>query len=128
FATSNDESTADYRWDVLDEDTRKWFRPSDVAIGTDGAIYVADWYDPIVGGHAMHDTVGYGRIYRIAPKGTKLRSPRLDLDSPKGQIAALLSPAVNVRNLGFVKLLEQGEKVLPDVQDIVENSTNPYHQ
>jgi glucose/arabinose dehydrogenase len=28
----------------------KWFRPSDVTIGTDGAIYVADWYDPVVGG------------------------------------------------------------------------------
>ena len=30
-----------------------WFRPSDALIGTDGALYVSDWYDPGVGGHAM---------------------------------------------------------------------------
>jgi hypothetical protein len=32
-----------------------WFRPSDVTVGTDGAVYVADWYDPVVG-HQMRDS------------------------------------------------------------------------
>ena len=32
------------------------FRPSDVCIGPDGAIYVADWFDARVGGHG---TRGY---------------------------------------------------------------------
>ena len=32
------------------------FRPSDVCIGPDGAIYVADWFDARVGGHGTRDT------------------------------------------------------------------------
>ena len=44
------------------------FRPSDVCIGPDGAIYVADWFDARVGGHGTRDTGQTGAIYRIAPK------------------------------------------------------------
>jgi putative membrane-bound dehydrogenase-like protein len=32
-----------------------WFRPSDVAVGTDCAIYVSDWYDPVVCGHNIRE-------------------------------------------------------------------------
>jgi putative membrane-bound dehydrogenase-like protein len=105
----------------------KWFRPSDVAIGTDGAIYVADWYDSMVGGHRMNDTTGTGRIYRIVPKGKKLLSPKLSLKNTKGQIEALLSPAVNVRNSGFVLLAAQGSKAIKDVKKLL-TATNPYHR
>lgn len=64
-----EEEVEDAKSRATDEDKTKWFRPSDVVVGTDGAIYVADWYDGMVGGHRMIDSTGYGRIYRITPKG-----------------------------------------------------------
>jgi hypothetical protein len=81
-----------------------WFRPSDVAIGTDGAVYVADWYDPGVGGHNVADKEGFGRIFRIAPKSDRTRPPKIDFDSVDGQIDALMSPAVNIRYLAANEL------------------------
>src|SRR5690554_1708889 len=127
FIASVETDNKDYRWNELDGDERKWFRPSDVSIGTDGAIYVADWYDPIVGGHQMHDKEGYGRIYRLAPKIEKLKSPIIDLETFEGQIQALLSPAINVRHQGFKLLKSQGEKALVAAKEIL-SSDNPYHR
>ncbi len=109
------------------EDKTKWFRPSDVVVGTDGAIYVADWYDGMVGGHRMIDSTGYGRIYRITPKGKNLPKPEIDLSSTEGQIAALLNPAVNVRNAGFALLAEKGDAAVEAVKEIL-NDENPYHR
>ena len=85
------------------------FGPADVTIGTDGAIYIADWYDPVVGGHQMKDSIGYGRIYRITPKNKKLANPKIDLSTIQGQIEAFKNPAVNVRNSAFEKLKQQGD-------------------
>ena len=125
--TSMPESTEAYKWNDIDGDTRKWFRPSDVAVGTDGAIYISDWYDPVVGGHQMMDNNGYGRIYRLTPKGKELKNPKLDLSTTKGQIGALLNPAINVRSLGFEKLKSQGEEAVETVAQIL-GSENPIHR
>lgn len=77
-----------------------WFRPSDVCVAPDGAVFVADWYDPGVGGHAMGD-IKQGRIYRLAPTGNKPAAPTIDLKSEKGLLAALASPNLAVRYLAM---------------------------
>ena len=110
-----------------DTDTTKWFRPSDVMIGTDGALYIADWNDPVVGGHQMRDKKGQGRIYRISPKNKKLETPAIDLNTIEGQIEALKSPAINVRNDGFEHLKRQGEKVVDQVKSLLKSENNYHH-
>ncbi len=129
FITSAKEDDKGYVWNDKKHDTdlTKWFRPSDVAVGTDGALYVADWYDAVVGGHQMKDLKSYGRIYRITPKNKKLTAPKIDLSTTVGQIEALKNPAVNVRNQGFEALKKQGKKAIKPVKELL-TSPNPYHQ
>ena len=129
FITSLSEDNALYVWNdsAANVHKEKWFRPSDVAIGTDGAIYVSDWYDPVVGGHQMQDKKGFGRIYRITPKNKTLHSPKIDLGTTEGQIAALRNPAINVRHLGFQQLKQQGESVVEPVSRLLKDE-NPYIQ
>lgn len=83
------------------------FRPSDVAVGPDGAIYVSDWFDARVGGHQDLDETTSGAIYRVAPKGFKPRAPEADYGTIAGCVEALKSPAVNVRGAAAMALLEQ---------------------
>jgi putative membrane-bound dehydrogenase-like protein len=129
FITSLSSDNEDYVWNDSAQNTKKekWFRPADVTIGTDGAIYIADWYDPVVGGHQMKDSIGYGRIYRIAPKNKKLITPKIDLNTTEGQIAALKSPAVNVRNSAFEKLKQQGVAAIQPVKKLLQDE-NPFVQ
>ena len=101
------------------------FRPSDVAVGPDGAIYVTDWYDGRVGGHTTLDDTCSGAIYRIAPKGFKSVIPEFDIETTAGQIEALKSPAVNVRHSGFIGLRDGGEKSYDAVVALL-NDSNEY--
>ncbi|HSJ04832.1 MAG TPA: PVC-type heme-binding CxxCH protein, partial [Verrucomicrobium sp.] len=95
------------------------FRPSDVTVGPDGALYVADWFDARVGGHSDLDGTTSGTIYRIAPKGFKSVVPKIDLATTEGQLAALRSPAPNVRYAGFAGLKAQGDKAITAVSELL---------
>ena len=89
----------------------QWYRPSDVAIAPDGSLFVADWYDPGVGGHNMGDREPgkvRGRIYRVAPPEAKSVVPKIDLSSASGAAAALQSPNKCAQYLGWQTLHEMG--------------------
>lgn len=102
------------------------FRPSDIAVGPDGALYVSDWYDARVGGHADLDDSCSGTIYRIAPKGFEPKIPQFDAATIDGALEALRSPAVNVRYLGFQALKSQGAEGLAAVSRFIESEENPF--
>ncbi len=128
FITSNKEKEfagSDFQGGKPNFELKTKFRPSDVCVGPDGAIYVADWFDARVGGHGTLDDAYTGTIYRIAPKGFKSVVPKLDLATTEGQIAALKSPAVNVRHSGFLRLKAQGAKAVPAVAALLKDE-NPY--
>jgi len=128
FLTSNKEKEfagSDFLGGKATGELKTKFRPSDACVGPDGAIYVADWFDARVGGHGTMDERYTGAIYRIAPKGFRSVVPKLDLTTTEGQIAALKSPAVNVRFSGFTRLKAQGEKAVPAVGALLADP-NPY--
>ena len=62
--------------------TDSWFRPVNMYIGPDGALYLLDYYrqyiehpewmaEDVVNSGALYNGTDKGRIYRITPKGTK---------------------------------------------------------
>ena len=109
---------------VISDERYIQFRPSDVCVGPDGAIYVCDWFDKRTGGHATLDDSCSGSIYRIAPKGFKPKVPAIDYSTTEGQLAGLQSPAVNTRFVGFSKLKAQGPKIIPAL--LAMKSDNEY--
>ena len=97
---------------ILESKKDQWFRPADVAIAPDGSLFVADWYDPGVGGHAVGD-LDRGRIYRVAPPKMKYMTEKTDVTSVEGAIKALLNPNPATRYLGWTSLAAMGEKAEP---------------
>ena len=89
-------------------------------------MYVSDWFDPRVGGHSDLDDKLLGTIYRIAPKGFKTSAPKVDLGTAVGCLAALQSPAVNVRFTALRSLVGLGVKELPALLTAAQQETNPH--
>lgn len=61
----------------------KAFRPVDVSVGPDGAIYAADWFNPVIGHYQSsyadpRRDRSHGRIWRVTAKGLpSVKAPNL---------------------------------------------------
>jgi putative heme-binding domain-containing protein len=100
-----------------------WFRPVDLQLGPDGAIYVADFYNRIIGHYEVPlDHPGRdrerGRIWRIVYRGTnqsaaiadggsKLRTFDLSRADVKQLISALAHPNITRRMLAMNQLVDR---------------------
>ncbi|HEY5919734.1 MAG TPA: PVC-type heme-binding CxxCH protein [Chryseolinea sp.] len=106
--------------DVL-KSVDQWFRPVDVCTAPDGSLFVADWYDPILGGGAAGDAV-QGRIYRVASNATSYDLPAFDLSNISSSIEALKSPNIEARFMAFQKLVEFGDAAVVPLTDLWNSS------
>ncbi len=104
----------------LVEGTRdQWFRPVDVSTAPDGSLFIADWYDPGVGGHRMGDT-SRGRIFRAVPKGhSNYIVPKQNFETVEGAISALQSPNTATRYLAQQALKNFGTAAVPALNKVV---------
>ena len=74
------------------------FRPVDVSVGPDGAMYAADWFNPIIGHYQAsyadpRRDKSHGRIWRITAKGrASVKQPDLAAMKPAELLEQLKSP------------------------------------
>jgi putative heme-binding domain-containing protein len=93
--------------------TDRAFRPIDVRMGPDGALYIADWYNPIIN----HGEVGFrdprrdkahGRIWRVTAKGRPLLArPKLVGVPVRDVVEQLKSPEGWTRHFAKRALAER---------------------
>lgn len=75
--------------------TDRNFRPVDIKFGPDGALYIVDWYNPLIG-HMQHSIRDpgrdhyHGRIWRITAKGRPLIQPAKIAGAPIPKLLDLL--------------------------------------
>ena len=110
-----------------------WFRPVDNLLGPDGALYIADFYNRIIGHYEVplshpgrdHD---HGRIWRVVYKGNSatphLRPATLSQDV-HGLIGELASPNLNRRMLAMNDLADRfGNQILAQLELAAKNPSN----
>jgi putative heme-binding domain-containing protein len=116
--------TAKQQPDFLTSDD-PWFRPADIKLGPDGALYVADFYNRIIGHyevpltHPGRDRTS-GRIWRIVYKGTAT-APRADWTKAaiKDLIDDLNHANLAARLTATHQLVERGAEAVEPVRAVL---------
>jgi putative heme-binding domain-containing protein len=99
------------------------FRPADLKIGPDGALYFTDWQNPIIG-HMQHNLRDpsrdrtHGRVYRVVMDGKPLVKPTPIAGRPVPELVSLLAdPTDRVRGRTRLELSGRPEaEVVPAVK------------
>ncbi|MBY0524974.1 MAG: HEAT repeat domain-containing protein [Gemmataceae bacterium] len=95
---------------VSSTDPNSNFRPSDIKVGPDGAIWFIDWHNPIIGHlqHAIRDPSRdrtHGRIYRVTMDGQPLaKSPKIAGEPIDKLLDVLKEPEDRVRYRARIEL------------------------
>lgn len=114
----------------------RWFRPVDVQLGPDGALYIADFYNCIIGhyevplDHPKRDR-HRGRIWRIVYKGEPLPSMVKVAGRPVEELISLLGHAnLTVRTQASHELMDRQEpQIASAILKAFHNSdTNKYQR
>ncbi len=94
----------------------KNFRPTDAIFGEDGALYISDWHNVIIG-HMQHNVRDpnrdhkHGRVYRMVAKGRPLQKPvKIDGQPIAALLENLKHPIDGVRHRTRVELSERDSK------------------
>jgi putative membrane-bound dehydrogenase-like protein len=106
----------------------QWFRPVDAALGPDGALYIADFYNAIIGHyeveleHKKRDRT-HGRVWRIRYQGEQ-NKPLLLPDLTKKQLPELINslgdPNITTRNLALNYLVDHhGKAGVPGIKKAI---------
>ncbi|HIF34284.1 MAG TPA: c-type cytochrome [Planctomycetaceae bacterium] len=98
FSVQEDGAGFSLRWNepILQSKHRN-FRPVDVKVGPDGALYVVDWYNPITchQDDAYRDPTrdkAHGRIWRLSANTAPIRPPDFSTASTGEVLDGLMSP------------------------------------
>ncbi len=102
---------------------KKLFMPSDVVAGTDGALYLADFYNNT----SAPNNYLSGTIYRISRKDEGVpRRPTISYQTTAGLIEALKNPASSVRAAAVPLLVAKGDEIVPELTQLAREEKNPY--
>ncbi|MBL9138710.1 MAG: c-type cytochrome [Verrucomicrobiales bacterium] len=110
-----------------------WFRPVDTTLGPDGALYVADFYNRIIGHYEVPlDHPGRdrerGRLWRLVRRGVPLRPPALAQDL-EGLVNEMASPSLSRRLLAMNDLQDRfGGEARPMVERRLAKPENANQQ